>query len=306
MSTISKDWDALSQQFSAVAEQAGKFVVAVHGGNRVGASGLLWRAGLVVTTSHSLRRTEGIEVNFGEKSGVKAQFLGRDSGTDVAVLRLDNAVSAPPAPHGDGSGLRVGQLVMSVGRSRLNDLAASGGIIARLGAPWQTWRGGRIDSLLRPDVTLYPGQSGSALVDSGGRVLGMNTSALARAATITVPTATVERVVNEIVEHGGVFRPYLGLAMQPVAVPEDLARTLKSEQKSALMVMQVESGSPSGEAGFTLGDLILSVNGQPVTGIDDIQQALRQANRGDSVELGYARAGQPGSAKVKLSDRLAR
>jgi S1-C subfamily serine protease len=306
MNAISKDWDALSQQFSAVAEHAGKFVVAVHGGNRVGASGLLWRAGLVVTTSHTLRRTEGIEVNFGEKSGVKAQFLGRDSGTDVAVLRLDNAVSAPPAQLGDGSGLRVGQVVMGVGRSRLNDLAASAGIIARLGAPWQTWRGGRIDSLLRPDVTLYPGQSGSALIDSGGRVLGMNTSALARAATITVPTATVERVINEIVEHGGVFRPYLGLAMQPVAVPEDLARKLKSERKSALMVMQVEPGSPSAEAGFTLGDLILSVNGQPVIGIDEIQQALRQAKRGDSVELGYARAGQPGSAKVKLADRLAR
>jgi S1-C subfamily serine protease len=85
-----------------------------------------------------------------------------------------------------------------------------------------------------------------------------------------------------------------------------LARKLKSEQKSALMVMQVEPGSPSAEAGFTLGDLILSVNGLPVMGIDEIQQALRQAKRGDSVELGFARAGQPGSAKVKLADRLAR
>jgi len=303
---IHKDWDALSDQFSAISQEAGKFVVAVHGGHRIGASGILWRPELVVTSSHALRHTEGIEVAFGAKSSLKTRFLGRDSGTDLAVLRLDGAVSEAPAQSYDGAGLRVGQFVLAVGRSRLNDLAASAGIIARLGAAWQTWRGGRIDRLLRPDVTLYPGQSGSALVDSRGRVLGMNTSGLARAATITVPTATIERVVNEIVEHGGVFRPYLGLAMQPVAMPEELARKLKIERESALMVMQVDPGSPSAEAGLMLGDLILTVNAQAASGIERIQQALGQAKRGDTVELGYARAGQLAAAKVKLADRPAR
>ena len=303
---IHKDWDALSDQFSAIAQEAGKFVVAVHGGHRIGASGILWRSELVVTSSHALRQTEGIEVAFGAKSSLKTRFLGRDSGTDVAVLRLDSAISEAPAQPHDGAGLRVGQLVLAVGRSRLNDLAASAGIIARLGAAWQTWRGGRIDSLLRPDVTLYPGQSGGALVDSRGRVLGMNTSGLARAAAITVPTATIERVVNEIVEHGRVFRPYLGLAMQPVAMPEELARKLKIERESALMVMRVDPGSPSAEAGLMLGDLILTVNAQAVGGIERIQQALGQAKRGDTVELGYARAGQLASAKLKLADRPAR
>lgn len=304
--SIHNEWDRLSDQFASVAQEAGKFVVAVHGGHRVGASGVLWRAGLVVTTSHTLRRTEELEIAFADKSTTSARFLGRDAGTDLAVLRLEKDVSANTAPLSDGTGLHVGQLVLSVGRSRLNDFAASAGIIARVGGPWQTWRGGQIDSLLRPDVTLYPGLSGSALIDSRGRVLGINSSALARAATITIPTVTVERVVNEIVEHGGVFRPYLGLAMQAVSVPEDLRTKLKLDRDSALMVMQVDEGSPSAQAGITLGDIVLSIDGQPAPGIDRIQHALRQAKRGASVDLGYARAGQLASTKVKLAERPTR
>ncbi|HWY69640.1 MAG TPA: trypsin-like peptidase domain-containing protein [Terriglobales bacterium] len=302
-SAIHNEWDTLSNQFAEVAEQTGKFIVAVHGGRRVAGSGIVWRPGIVVTASHMLRRTDDVEVTFGGQSRHKATFLGRDPGTDVAVLRLEKADSGAPELLSEASKLRVGQLVLAVGRSTLGDLAAAAGIIARLGAPWQTWRGGKMDTLLRPDVTLYPGQSGSALVDSRGRVLGLNTSALARAATITVPAATVERVVNEIVEHGGVFRPYLGLAMQAVAVPSDLSSKLKMEQESALMVMQVEPASPSSEAGITLGDLIVSINSQSVSGIEDVQRVLGKAKRGDSVDLGYVRGGQLASLKVKLADR---
>lgn len=297
------EWDTLSNQFAEVAEKTSKSVVAVHGGRRVAGTGIVWRAGVVVTASHMLRRTEEIEVTLAGKSRTKATFAGRDPGTDIAVLRLDNATSAQPAQLGDGAGVRVGQLVLAVGRSSLGDPAASAGIIARTGAAWQTWRGGRIDALLRPDVTLYPGQSGSALVDSHGNVLGMNTSALARASAITVPTATVERVVSEILEHGGVFRAYLGLAMQPVALPPELANKLKVERDTALMIMQVEPGSPSAESGMMLGDLIIAINRRPVSGIDDIQRALLAAKRGDSVELEYARGGQTATTKVKLAER---
>ncbi|MBV9072955.1 MAG: trypsin-like peptidase domain-containing protein [Acidobacteria bacterium] len=299
-------WDTLADEFSAVAEATGKFVVSVHGGHRVGASGIIWRPDLVVTTSHTLRRTDALEVSFHDKSTASAKFIGRDAGTDVAVLRLSRPGSSAPDKLTDSGKLRVGQLVLSVGRSRMKDLSASAGIIARVGDGWETWRGGRIDSLVRPDITLYPGLSGSALVNSRGQLLGMNTAALARAATITIPSATIERVVTEIVEHGGVFRPYLGLAMQPVALPEDQARDLNAGSQAALMVMQVEPGSPSADAGLLLGDLVLSFNSEPVAGIDDVQQRLRRAKRGDSVEVGYARAGQHMTAKVKLAERPGR
>ena len=297
------EWDTLSNQFVEVAEKTGKSVVAVHGGRRVSGSGIVWRAGVVVTASHMVRRTEDVEITFADKSRAKATFVGRDPGTDLAVLRVDNAGAATPAQLGDGANVRVGQFILAVGRSTLGDLAASAGIVARTGAAWQTWRGGRIDSLLRPDVTLYPGQSGSALVDSRGTVLGTNTTALARASTITVPTVTVERVVTEILEHGGVFRAYLGLAMQPVELPEELASKLRIQRDAALLIMQVEQASPSAEAGMTLGDLIIGINGHPVGGIDDIQRVLLSARRGDSAELEYARGGQVATTLVKLAER---
>jgi S1-C subfamily serine protease len=204
---------------------------------------------------------------------------------------------------GNAGELRVGQVVMAIGRSTLGDLSASTGIIARLGDSWQTWRGGRIDSLLRPDVTLYRGQSGSALVDSGARVLGMNTSALARSAVITVPNTTVDRVVDEILQHGGVFRPYLGLAMQPIAIPPELKAKLKLQFETALMVMQVEASSPSAEVGIMLGDVIVGIAGEPIEGIEQIQRALSSSRRGDSIDIAYVRGGQLASAKVKLADR---
>ena len=299
---VQGQWETLSSQFAEVAAHADKFVVAVHGGCRVAGSGILWRAGAIVTASHMLRRDE-IEVTLSDKTRRKATLAGRDPGTDIAVLRIDGEQPGALPQFGQTSQLRVGHLVLAVGRSTLGDLAASAGIVARLGSNWQTWRGGKIDSLLRPDVTLYPGQSGSALLDSKARVLGMNTSRLARAATITVPTPTIDRVMGEILEFGGVFRPYLGLAMQPVAVPPDLASKLKIADQSALIVMQVEPESPSASAGMMLGDIILKINEQPVSGIEQIQAALGSAKRGDSVALAYARGGELGTVKVKLADR---
>jgi len=295
-------WETLSSQFAEATEHADKFVVAVHGGRRIAGSGICWRAGIVVTASHMLRRDE-IEVTFANKSRRKATLAGRDPGTDVAVLRIDSQQPGTFPQFGSTGDLRVGHVVLAVGRSTLGDLSASAGIVARLGDGWQTWRGGTIDALLRPDVTLYAGQSGSALLDSKGRVLGMNTAALARAATITVPTATIERVVGEILQYGSIFRPYLGLAMQAVAVPPQLVNKLKIAGDRALMVMQVEPQSPSATARMMLGDIILTINDQPVSGIEQIQGALGSAKRGDSVSLTYARGGELGTLNVKLADR---
>jgi S1-C subfamily serine protease len=260
---------------------------------------MVWRAGVIVTASHLLRRGEGIELTFAQRDGVKASLAGRDPGTDLAVLQFEEASLAPAVQTAKTSDLRVGQLVLAVGRSKLGDLAAAAGIVARLGGAWQTWRGGRIDSLLRPDLTLHPGQSGSALVDSRGFVLGMNTSTLARASTITIPTATVDRVLDEILQHGGVFRPYLGLAMQAVALPPEIG----GKTGRGLMVMQVEPESPAAASGISLGDIILGVEGDHIGGVEDLQRVLGAKKRGDSVELKYARAGKPATANVKLADR---
>ena len=302
MASAYTQWDTLSNQFAEAAEKAGRSVVAVQGGARLAASGILWRAGIVITASHMLRRTEEITLLMPDKSESPATFAGRDPGTDLAILKIEGKSGSASIETASSSALRVGQWVLGIGRSGLGDLAASAGIIARLGSEWRTWRGGHLDRLIRPDITLYPGQSGSALVDSSGRFLGMNTSALARGAAIAVPAATINRVVDEILAHGHVFRPYLGIAMQPVELPQALVSELKINP-IGLMVMNVEPGSPSAQAGIMLGDIITGVKGSHISGVEHLQAALRELKRGDSLDLTYVRGGKTATASVKVADR---
>src|SRR6202043_834771 len=163
-----------------------------------------------------LRRSDSLHVaHRGEP--FPATLAGADAGTDLAVLRIDPGATKPATTT---QSVSAGELVRAGGRSSLGDISASAGIVARLGSPWRTWRGGQMDRLIRPDLQLYVGQSGSALVNEGRRVLGINSAALARNAVITVPATTIDRVVDAILERGHVPRPFLGAAMQAVPVPE--------------------------------------------------------------------------------------
>ena len=213
-------WSALSRQITETVEAVQDSIVTVHGGGRSTSSGVLWRPGVIVTVRHGLRRTDSLQVAH-QGEPFQATLAGSDAGTDLAVLRVETS-AGKPAQTGGAAPARVGELVLSVGRSALGDISASAGIIARLGSSWRTWRGGQMDSLIRPDLQLYVGQSGSALVNESRQVLGINSTALARNAVITVPTATIDRVVDAILERGHVPRPYLGAAMQAVPVPEGL------------------------------------------------------------------------------------
>ena len=199
--------------------------------------------------------------------------------------------------------VRVGELVLAIGRSALGDISASSGIIARLGSAWRTWRGGQMDSLIRPDLQLYVGQSGSALVDEGRRVLGINSSALARNAVITVPAATIDRVVDAILERGHVARPFLGAAMQSVPVPEAQRSQFGEGVDEALLVLHVEPDAPAAKAGILVGDLLLSVDGHAVHNVHDVQHRLSSLKVGDPVAVAVIRGGVRMDLKVILADR---
>jgi S1-C subfamily serine protease len=190
-----------------------------------------------------------------------------------------------------------------VGRSSLGDISASAGIVARLGSGWRTWRGGLMDSLIRPDLQLYVGQSGSALVNEGRRVLGINSSALARNAVITVPAATIDRVVDHLLERGHVPRPFLGAAMQAVPVPEALRAHFTAGVEEALLVLHVEPHAPAASAGILVGDLMLSVNGQLVHNVHDVQHRLLSLKVGDSIPVVVLRGGIKMDLTVILADR---
>ena len=157
----------------------------------------------------------------------------------------------------------------------MGDISASYGIIARTGSAWRTWRGGEIDRLIRPDIQLYVGQSGSALVNEQRQVLGINSPALARQAVITIPAQTIRRVVDAILKLGHVPRPFLGLAMQPIPIPDPVRELFPGETEETLLVTHIEAKAPAAQAGVMVGDVIVSFNGKPVHGVHEILHQIR-------------------------------
>jgi S1-C subfamily serine protease len=294
-------WNSLSKSISEAIEAVQDSIVTIHGGGRSTSSGVVWRPGVVVTVRNGLRRSEVAKVARGGEP-FDASVAGTDAGTDLAVLRVESN-SLKPAETSDLDSARVGEVVLSVGRSVLGDISASSGIITRLGSPWRTWRGGQIDRLLRPDVRLYVGQSGSALVNEQHRILGINSPGLARNAIITVPTQTIDRVVDAILERGHVPRPFLGVAMQPVPVPETLRTQFAEGADQVLLVLHVEPNSPAASAGVLVGDLIVSLNGDPVHDVRNALHRIARLSVGDSVSLVVIRGGGRMELSLTVADR---
>ena len=300
-STAKEIWEAISDQAGTLAEQSGKAIVAVNAGHRVAASGTHWRPGVIVTASHLVRRATDVDVILPDSKIVKGTMVGRDSTTDIAAVRFDSQATLATLPH--ASSAKVGELVLAVARSGRGELSASAGIVARVGGPWQSWRGGQIDRLLRPDLRLYPGQSGSALVNGRGELLGINTVVLARESVITLPTETVDRVVTELLERGHIQRPYLGIAMQEVQLPREWRSGAASDQEHGLLVMHVAPDGPAKQAGINLGDVIISADGKPVQGVRQLHRLLSEKRTGEAIRLHIARGGSFTEAEVTLGDR---
>lgn len=296
-------WRELSVSFADMVSSFENSIVAIHAGGRSTATGILWRPGIIVTVRHSIRRTEGIKVICRtSEDAIGATLVGSDRGTDLAVLRVDSVTLKAVAPAEDQS-QRVGDLVLAIGRSGLGDLSASSGIIARIGHPWRTWQGGNVDRLIRPDVTIYVGLAGSALIDRRGQVLGINTTALARNAVITVPVRTIDRVVNSIVERGHVPRPYLGLGLQAVPVPDSIRAQIPQDAGEVLLVMHLEPAGPAIQGGLFVGDLVISMNGEFLHSVPEFQHRIANLDIGASVTLDAIRGGNQMTLTLNVGDR---
>ena len=297
---------AFSNDLAGAVERAGRAVVAVHARRRIPASGVHWRPGVVVATNHTIRRDEDITVTLGDGSTVPVTLAGRDPGTDLAVLRLGDAGSnAPTATAADASALAVGQVVLAVGRPG-ESVTASLGIVSALGGEWRTWQGGRIDRLVRLDLAIYDGFSGGPLVDAAGRVLGINTSGLARGAPVTIPAATVDRVTDQLLEKGHVTRGYLGVGMQPVRLPAALRQQLAVAGESALLVVSLEPEGPADKAGVLLGDILVALDGTAVSEPGDVLALLGPERVGARVTAQIVRGGQRVELPVTVGERRPR
>ena len=290
----------LSQAIAETVEAASNGVVQVEARSRVSASGVVWSDdGVIVTAHHVVERDENIRVGLPDGSSVRAKLIGRDPSTDLAVLKAETTGLAHPAWVGPES-LKVGHLVLGLGRPG-RTIRATMGIVGVLGESWRTPMGGRLDRYLQSDVVMYPGFSGGPLVDASGQVLGINSSALARGVAITVPTPTIQRVVEAVLANGRVRWGYLGVGAQPVALPSTIGEQLK--QETGLLLVSVEDEGPAARSGLLLGDTIVELAGQPVRHLDDLQGLLDGDRVGTTVPIKVLRAGAIHEITVVVGER---
>jgi S1-C subfamily serine protease len=196
--------------------------------------------------------------------------------------------------------MQVGHLVLALGRPG-QTVQATLGIISALGESWRTPVGGLVDHYVQTDVVMYPGFSGGPLVSAAGQLLGLNTSALVRGVSLTVPTVTLKRVVDMLVKHGKVRRGYLGVNTQPVRLPAALAQQLG--QETGLLLVAVEPGSPAEQGGLLLGDTIVTLESSAVQQHDDLLALLSADRVGAPVKIRIVRGGQVQELSVVVGER---
>jgi len=292
--------EQVSNDLAAAVERAGASLVRVDARRRFPASGIVWSSdGVIVTAHHVIKREEGITIGLADGRVVAAALVARDPSTDVAVLRAEASDLTPPA-WADDAALRVGQLALAVGRPD-ESLQASLGVISVLEGAWRSPAGGQIERYVQSDLTMYPGFSGGALVNAAGEMIGMNTSALLRGASLTIPAATLRRVVESLLSHGRVRRGYLGIGSQPVRLPDALANELG--QETGLLLVSVEPDSPAGRAGLLLGDTIVGLAGERVRHLDDLQALLGGDRVGQTVTVRFVRGGSVEEREITIGER---
>jgi S1-C subfamily serine protease len=290
----------LSDTLAALVEGAAPSLVRVDGGRRRPSTGVVWQSGVVVTASHTVHADEGITVDFGDGAAVPAALGGRDPATDIALLKIDPPKGAP-ARIGKLDGLKVGHLVLMLGRPG-KTVRASSGIVSALGTePWRTRGGTEIERYLEADAPHQPGFSGGPLVALDGRVLGINTTAVVRGVSLTIPSATVQRAVDHLLVHGTIRKSYLGLSTHPVRLPDDLQQ--KTGEEVGLLVQAVEPGGPAEKAGILYGDTILRLGPDTIRDLEDLQAWLRQDHVGETVVVKLLRAGQVVDVNLTLGQR---
>jgi S1-C subfamily serine protease len=289
-----------SNGLTAAVQRAGASTVLVDARKRYPASGIAYAGDLVLTADHVVTREENIKVVLPDGRSLAATIAGRDPGSDLALLRLPEQ-ALTPAPTSDD--VKVGQLVLAIGRPGSEGLQASWGIVASISGPTRTFRGGLLDEYILSETTPYPGFSGGPLINTEGEALGLNTSGLTRGSSLTIPVKVAWRVAEALAQHGSVKRGYLGVRTQPVEFPEAGHKDLNPEQAYGLLVVWLEEGGPAQTSGLLVGDILVAVNGQAVSDPDDLFAALSGDTVGKAIPVQVLRGGRPEVLQVTVGER---
>ncbi|HSW25205.1 MAG TPA: S1C family serine protease [Burkholderiaceae bacterium] len=256
-------------------------------------AGVLWRAGVAVGSASALWRASSVAVVLPDGEQVDGTVRGIDPSTDLAVVTFADR-GTPPVEHSADVPVRVGDAVFAVGREPSGAVQASFGHVGAVAGAWRTWRGGRVERLIRLDGGLYPGLAGAAVGDASGHVLGVASQAFSRHHGVVLPAATIQRVVDQLLTHGRVQQGYLGIAAQPVRALRDGVAV------DGLLVSSVADDGPAARAGLLVGDVIVTLGGQAVGSLEGLRERLQV---GAQVDLDVARGGRAHSLSVQVAER---
>jgi S1-C subfamily serine protease len=299
---MSSEWITLSKEFAEATAKAGAFTVAVHSESRGSASGVVWRPGIIVTAEHALQRDEEIRVTLPGEQISEAKLAGRDTSTDIAVLKCDQARTGVTS-FGDTAALLAGNVTLVVGRTRASGPVAAMAFVSMVAGERRLWGGSLLSPYVRLDVALQRTAVGGAVIDAEGCVAGLATPKFAHTGALALPVATVDRVVKTLLEKGSVPRGYFGVGLQPVRLPENLRETLQRTEKTAAMILEVEPGGPAHKAGVVIGDILVTINGKPVTRLEDVWAHLIGENIGNAVNAQFLRGGAPREISITVGER---
>jgi S1-C subfamily serine protease len=302
--------DAYSQVVTGAVEAVAPAVVRVHPrvkgrGGGVGSGVVVSPDGLILTNSHVAQGTAAHDIVTPEGRHLTARLLGDDPDTDLALLRVDEAVTLPAARLGNSQALTRGRLVVAIGNPLGFEATVTAGVVSALGRSLRGQGGRLIEDLIQTDAALNPGNSGGALVSSAGEVVGINTAVIAGAQGIcfAVASNTAAFVLGELLAHGRVRRGWIGVAVQRAAIPRRHAVAAGLTQDSGVLITSIEAGSPAATAGLVDGDVITAAGERKVTGADDLIRALDWRSLETPLPLTLLRRGRLQHATVVPRER---
>jgi S1-C subfamily serine protease len=290
--------EKLSIELSEIVEQASRSIVLVQG-RRLPSSGIVWQKNLVVSADHALPRTEELQIKTSTGETIVGTVMGRDPSIDIAMIKLE--ADLPPVENSPDVKLKAGQLGVCLGRANGGRVLAALTMVSGVDENYRNWRGGTLDQFLRLDVTPYPGFSGSALLLPNGKIAGMTTSVFSRHFGLAIPASNIERQAQRLLAKGSIGKPYLGVMMQPIRLPEQLQQS--GGGKIGLILVGIEKASPAEKAGLLIGDILVRFDEKTVNSIENVHDFINQDSIGKSVNIQIIRGGKLQEMQINIGER---
>ena len=273
----------------------------VRAGRASGSGFLFTPDGYLLTNSHVVHGADRISVRLNDDTRLRAELVGEDADSDLAVVRIGSPAVLPYVEFGDSSRLRVGQVAIAIGNPLGYSKTVTTGVVSALGRTLRASSGRLMHDVIQTDAALNPGNSGGPLVDSKGRVIGVNTAMIPEAQSICFATGinTAKWVIGQLFAHGRVRRAYIGVSGATVSIATRVMRHFGLTQRSAVHVLEIVPGSPAARAGVKVGDRLVASDGKPIDGIDGLQRLLDSTRIDRNCELKALRR----SSVIELSLR---